>query len=356
MRATRTFRSLAAITLAAVSIGALAACTPAAESAEASATVSVAPSARSQDLGFWAAVDEGYFDDEGLTIKTTDLETRTLARDAVTSGAVNISHVSVNTSLPAFVAEEPLKVVASVLKRFPLVATVSESYLAEKGLTVSEYEALPTADRFATLEGAQFGLTTPGDIFDQTLRAQLKALGISDPDAYAEIQYLQSGPALIAQFQQGSLDVYYGAEPDSEWIADKFGSAIVFSGDDQFAELPETVIPAGAFLANSDWLAEDGNDDVLKKFLAAWVKGNEWVEAQSDDDFATWITGGYPEVTDADALDRLVKAAAYNRGGTAYDGRLSDEEVQRVIDFAVAQGTIPSAPTVDDVRTWQYLP
>lgn len=318
--------------------------------------IRAAPYDRNGDLGYWAAVDQGFFRDEGIDVVSEALESRVLARDAVTSGSVELSHVSINTSLPAFEAGEPIKVVASIFPRWPIVTILQPEILDRNKLTREQFRQLDAKDRIALLKDSRIAIGAAGSLSDQTIRSQIRAAGIADPDAFASIQYVQSVAALEANFLQGRLDAIVSDAAGGIWFERQGEGVQLLNGDEQDRYLPETVIPAGAWVVNTDWLAKGDNRNVLRAFLAAWVKGNQWVAGLPDDKFREWLLAGYPEVKDPVAQDKLILIARTNLAETAIDGRLKPELLQRVVDFALQQKTIKKPIAVDALYSWEYLP
>lgn len=340
----------------AATLGALAT-VPIAHAADAARyQISAAPFSHNGDLGYWAAADQGFFKEAGIDIKSLDLETRVLARDAVSSGTVNLSHVSINTSLPAFEAGEPIKVVASIFPRWPIVTIFNPKILAQNNLTEDAFRKLDAKARYELLRGKKIALITPGGLEDQTFRAQLLALGQKDADTFAQIQYLQSYGALEANFLHGTIDAIVSDAANGKWFSGKGQGVQLLTGEEQDQYLPATVIPAGAWIVNTKWLAKDNNADALKAFLAAWLKGNKWVASLSKDDFRKWILKAYPEVTDKNAADKIVLIAETNLSSTSLDGRLSPALFDRIVQFALGQGTIKKPLAAASLYTWDYLP
>lgn len=323
---------------------------------EAKYHVIAAPSRKNSDLGYWAAVSQGYFKEAGVDVVSEDLETRVLARDAVSSGSVNLSHVSINTALPSFELGEPIKVVGSVFPRYPIVAILNQDILKDNGMTADAFHKLDAKDRLLLLKDKNIGLAAAGGLEDQTLRAQLKAVGVSDPDSFAQIQYVQSFAALEANFLQGRLDAIVSDAANGVWYSERGQGVQLLTGDEQDRYLPETVIPAGTWIVNTDWLAKGDNREALRAFLSAWNKGTRWVASLPKDDLRQWVLDAFPEVTDPTAQDKLVLTAETNIHETALDGKFKEELLQRVVNFALDQKTIKKPVDVNEIYTWEYLP
>lgn len=318
--------------------------------------IKAAPFNRSGDLGYWAAVDQGYFRQSGVDVESETLETRVLARDAVTSGSVEVSHVSINTSLPAFEAGEPIKVAAIIFPRYPIVAILNQHVLTDNNLTEEAFRKLDAKQRFSLLKGKNIAFTAAGGLEDQTFRAQVKSLGFGDADEFANIQYVQSYAALEANFLQGRLDAIVSDAANGKWYS-KHGQGIqLLTGDEQDRYVPETVIPAGAWIVNTEWLAKNNNADGLRAYLAAWVKGNQWVAKLPEDKFREWVLTGFPEVKEPAAQEKLLLTAATNREQSSIDGKIDPKLLKRVVDFALAQKTIKNGVPVDTIYTGEYLP
>lgn len=324
---------------------------------DAALPITVAPLGAAQDFGYYAARDQGYFDDEGVEVTSIELETRVLARDAVSSGAVDAGHVSLNTALPAIEKGEPIRVVSGVSSSFPLVAIVSSKFLDSSGLSAQQWEQLSPQDRLERLGGKTIGVPAPGDLNDQVIRAELRALSEREPDELLTFQYLQSDAAIESTYEAGRLDAIVVDAGTANWFVKNRGSAAFLTLDEQKEFTPGAVIPGGQFVANTEWAAENENNaEALRRFFRAYQRGNAWVAELTDEEFTEWVVGNHPDVTDPDALDRLVEGAIVHRDLTILDGRLSDESLATGVEFATEQGTISSPVAVADTFTWDYLP
>src|SRR6201985_1759831 len=141
--------------------GAVAACssgTAAKSGSETSATstVNLALSGPATATGgpFEIAEYEGYFTKQGLNINVTALNGGPPIVEAEIAGKIDIGEYAPSTSVETYNTSHKLVAVATEATRSVTYAMVSKKFLAAKGLTPAQFQALPLKERIAKLKGS----------------------------------------------------------------------------------------------------------------------------------------------------------------------------------------------------------
>lgn len=159
---------------------------------------------------FYLAMDEGLFEDEGVTIDLTTGGGGTQAVQALVSGDAQLA---LQTSLEVIDAlrsgvPTPIRVLVPMLTQIGSTFVLQGEVAEELGLSESStYE-----ERAAALEGLTIAATSPGAATDQLIRYVAQDVGL-DPDADIEIAYVGGGPEMLAAFERGVVDGFVISPP-----------------------------------------------------------------------------------------------------------------------------------------------
>jgi len=195
------------------SLGPTGASSPSAESSEApSATTAVSaspagsPETSTIQLGLlpladvapvYIGIEEGYFEDEGLTIEIVPVQGGAAAIPALVNGDLDITFGNYVSFFLASSSGIDLRIIADQNHATPGFSSIMT--LPDSGI------AAP-----ADLVGKKLSVNTLSNVAEITSRAQIKDAG-ADPDAveYTEIPF----PEMIAALEQGSVDAIFAVEP-----------------------------------------------------------------------------------------------------------------------------------------------
>ncbi len=265
MRVTRVFAALA--------VGAamlLAACTPAAE--EASVRLQLQWTDQAQFAGYYAAVEQGYYEEEGLTVEILP-GGGTIVPQQVGSApdGPEFTIAWVPKVLEAREAGSDLVQIAQIFQRS---ATLSVAW-ADSGITeVSDWE------------GKRIGAWPFGNELEVLASAQILA-GLTDGEDFTRVEQDFDMNELIAAqdgCEEADTDCVDVAEAMiyNEWaqlLESTDPNTNELFTEDQFHvfnynELG-TAMLQDALWARQSWLEEEGNEDVATRFLRASFKG--WI-------------------------------------------------------------------------------
>jgi NitT/TauT family transport system substrate-binding protein len=268
----------------------MAACSPAttAPAATAAPAAPAAPAARGPDtkltvafssidvsmLPVWLAIDDGLFQNVGLTIDLQFVASSNSV-SALLSNEAQMALVGGSGVLSAAVNGADLVMVGTLDPVFPYKLMVTPD--------------IKTAD---DLKGKKLGVSVIGDSSDIALRLSLRKLGL-DPEK--DVTIVQTGnhanrtAAMFAGAIQGGVD----SPPATLELEDKGFTVLV--------DLAATKTPAANLCVTlqRSWLA--ANRDEMQRFIDVWVQGS--VRARTDKAHALDILARYTQSEDRRALE-----------------------------------------------------
>ncbi|MDB5641217.1 MAG: exported protein of unknown function [Hyphomicrobiales bacterium] len=141
-------------------------------------------------LPVYAARDLGYFEKEGITIDLVDFKGGGPAVQALASGSIDVCFCAADHVIRLRARRQPAQILVG-LDTFHSYALVSKASAPFKDL--------------ASLKGKRIGITSPGSLTDNTIRASMKELGLN-PDRDFEITGAGGGASMQAAIDSGQID------------------------------------------------------------------------------------------------------------------------------------------------------
>jgi NitT/TauT family transport system substrate-binding protein len=309
----------------------MAACTPAASSSPSSAPASGAasPSAAAPTdspapeltsvryglptappaittVGVYFALENGFFEEEGLDVEVVAYPGSTTATRALLSGDADIVMTGGDSAYLAWQNGAPIKIISSPVA---------------KGTDVMVANA--DIESIADLAGKRFAIADPGSTAEVLGRIILERNGV-DPDSLQWVS-IGSPPDRIRAMIAGQVDVTAATililEPVLEAI-DAGDARVLTSFAEEFPDIPL------AYNITTDNMIAD-NRDVLVRFLRAEIRGYMWA-AENPAEAAAIAAANIPE-SDPDLLvtgmEGLVELEVYGLdGGIAGDQITKSQE------------------------------
>lgn len=310
------------------------------ESAAATATDSTTETATEQDTGggelipvtvgilpiadlapLYHAIDQGYFEEEGLDVTTEIGQGGAALVPAVVSGDYQFAFGNYVSLMLARQNNVPVTIVANVVDGAEEPDRGTNALLAgpDSGITSVE-----------DLAGATFAVTTLNNLAEVTIRTTLRNAGVDDSGIeFVELPF----PDMNAAVEAGEVDVAWQAEP---FVTLGEGAGLVNVVDPMQATIPSMPI-AGIFAAD-DWLAD--NPDVAAAFVAGLERGF----ADSDDDEAMQAA----IVANTQTPEELVTEIALAN----WDTELDEDKLTETGSLAVEYGILEAEPTMEEL-VWQ---
>jgi NitT/TauT family transport system substrate-binding protein len=150
-----------------------------------------------------------------------------------------------------------------------------------------------------------------------------------DVQIIQNIDYQNLGNAFVA----GTGDYVQLFEPVASKIEKEGKGYIVASFGKDSGHVPYT-----CYLTKKSFLEQ--NPDVIKRFVRAIQKGQDWVATHSPEEIATAIRNEFPD-TDRDILIRVIKRYK-DQHAYATNTIIDEEEYQRLLDVMNQSGELPS--------------
>lgn len=284
-----------------------------------SVTVASLPNAFLAPL--YVAIEEGYFEDEGLEVDIVELESGQAGVSAVVSGSAQFADIGLDDlSILASEGEESLVMTYNLVNRVTLTLVMDPDVAAEKGVDGDS----SIEERYAALEGLTLGVTSPGAATDKYMRYYLRQAGL-DPDRDANIVAIGGGGSLLAALESGQIDAYQ-LSPPTPYIAEAEGfGTILIDGPAGDVPLFSDFAYTG-FATNQQW-AED-NPETAEGFMNAISQGMEYVEENPDEAAETILP--YLGTDDLETTQQTLAALLPAMSGT---GCFGEGAVQDSVDI-----------------------
>ncbi|WP_034509436.1 ABC transporter substrate-binding protein [Blastococcus sp. URHD0036] len=215
---------------------------------------------------YWAQ-ENGFFENEGLTVTLQPVQGGPQAAQSVATGELDVSFS--NTISTSIAAQSGL----------PIKTVVLTSALGPGGLSVYVNPDSDVQD-LEDLDGATIGINATNNIGDVTLKNLLKEEGLDDVEpTFVEVPF----PEMLSGVQAGSIDVGYSPEP--------FSSAALAAGEREIVDLADPDGP-NAGLAVSNFISSDqfisDNPNTVAAFARAMYAAGQDIEAH-EADWRAWL-------------------------------------------------------------------
>lgn len=312
-----------------------------------------------EGLGYRVAKSLGYFKEEGLEVEETHIESRTLARDAVANGQVDITNTGLTTSLRAIEQGRPVRVVSGIISLLPVYIVASPEFLKKHNVQTAQFKSWTPEQRLKFLvDGkARWASSIPGSVIDFVSQNQLRHFGI-EAQRDLSIQYFPSPNQAVDSFSQGkSADVLLTAETYIVRLATLVGEKnfedlpLVLSRQQISEILPSSLVPGEQWIANID----TAKPEALTRFLKAYLRGVEYFYGKSPAEVTQLILKDNPDVTSEKARESIQDAVSFSYRVTPRDGKLTSEQVKAGVGFALEQKQIKAPLDVSKIVDSRFI-
>lgn len=268
---------------------------------------------------YWAQ-ENGFFEDEGLTVTLEPVQGGPIAAQNVATGELDLSFS--NTISTSIATQSGL----------PIKTVVLTSALGPGGLSVYVTPDSPIQD-LEDLDGATIGINAQNNIGDVTLRNLLNEEGLDVEPTFVEVPF----PEMLTGVESGSIDVGYSPEP--------FSSAALGAGMREVVDLadpegPNAGLAVSNFISSDQFIAE--NPNTVNAFVRAMYAAGEDIEA-NEDEFRSWLPG----------VANVPEEVAAEMALPDFFTETDVDEIQRVVDILVDQGLLEEGY---DAAEFTYVP
>lgn len=280
-------------------------------------------------VGVQFALQNGYFEEEGLDVTVDPLPGSTTAIRSLLSGDHDIALTGGDTAYNAWNNGAPIKIISSPVSKGTDVMIAN-----------SDVESIED------MAGRRFGISEPGSTSELLGRIIFERNGV-DPDS---IQWVSLGDpsarvtAMLADEIDAAAITIVILEPVLEAI-ESGEMKVLTSFAEEFPDVPL------AYNVTSDpYLAE--NPDVVERFLRAEIRGYCW--AQQNPEQAAEIAVDFIEETPLELMIQGMQGMA-DLGVWGIDGGMTPEGIAATQEALIQLGNLEETVEVDDVAVFDLV-
>jgi len=303
---------------------------------------------------FEIAQYEGFFAKSGLNVNVTSLNGGPPIVQGEIAGKIDIGEYAPSTSVETYKTSHPLVAVATEATRSITYAIVSKKFLASKGLTPAQFQALPLKQRIAALKGSSWCTHAAGGLQDHYTEI-LAQYGGLDPKSDVSKVNLGNNAADQASFDGGAVSAYWPTAYQDQ-LELKAGRGVnVFDPSD--AQAAAALSPIELSSGGTGWILSQSwgqsHKDAVVKFLKAELRAAQWIKTHSIADQAKVVQAHFKNLSYASTLANVT--ATYQT--IDYSLVMPDAAVTANIQLAKDSGEIPADASVSakDVFDPSYL-
>lgn len=263
-------------------------------------------------LPIYVAEQEGYFDDEGLTVNITGFRGGSDLTRALIADGVDIAVASPAGVIGAIQAGQDVKVFYGGFNQVPFA-----------------WYAAPSIKSTEDLKGKVIGITRYGSSTDVLTRMVLAKAGL-DPDKDVRIMQGGGSSERLAALEAGQIDAGPFASPHNFMAADRGFSLIAQQSD----FMPD--YPVQSFFSTIGYI--ENHPETIRRVLRAFVRGIRF--SKENKEAAVQI------LVDRVGLEEAYAGRVYDEmmNGFQEDGRLGSEEgLKAFIEMGIASGEFQKA-------------
>ncbi|MEP9381243.1 ABC transporter substrate-binding protein [Nocardioides cheoyonin] len=328
--------ALALVVAAVVGAATLSAC---GSSAGASSTVKIGVQGNIYDLPIQVAEAQGYFKDEGISVKLVTI-TASTGTSALQSGSVSLLHASPSTLAAAVGQKIPQQAIGVDAVGNPLGIVVSSDFAKEHGLSASS----SGAEVAKALRGSKAGVSSTNTQAEASVF--LKAQGL-DPSSDVKWATLPSSSADQAALKNGQIDWFITSEP-LPYQVQADGDGVVVAGP---KNVSQWAVPSYSevVMATKSYLQENGA--TATKFMKAIQKATAYINShEGSSDLEKIVADAYPNFS-SDAMKASIAEVDWPTSA-----EMDDKGWKTTLDFLDSLGTMPDGATIsNDDWTNSYL-
>ena len=264
---------------------------------------------------------QGFYADEGLEVEQLATGGGGPDIQALVSGDVQLAITPGTGQMDAFKQGRRLLAVFNALDKNIINVAMRTDVAQQKGITAQS----PLDDKLKALKGLKVAGTRPGALTFQQAEALVRRAGL-EPQKDVEIVGAGEGPALIAALESGQVDVILQSVPVPEQVVAR-GKAIMLinnaAGEDP------SIVPfnMASVLVTPEYA--DKNPDVVKRFVRASRKANEWIRQATPEQIADAVSPDLGQTP----REVLVAGAAAVKTATNPTGILDKQAVKNMVEM-----------------------
>ncbi|MGE3621684.1 MAG: ABC transporter substrate-binding protein, partial [Acidimicrobiia bacterium] len=255
-------------------------------------------------LPIFAAIEEGFFADRGLTVEFRPSASSRDFVPALLGGSADIAVPSISIALNASASGAPVKVIGTSGHATELRMAVDADKAAELGIEPGD----PADEQLAKLKGSglRIGVTAPGGGVHAQTSGILEARDIST-SGDVELVPFDGGDAMLAGLEGDVVDAFVWNPPQTLALGDDV-VLIEYRELEEYEGIDFIVLLAAA-------KGLEDNPATFQAFADGWVEGWQFVQDNPDEALEILRTVVSPGLDDA-LTEKLLESATVNFGPT----------------------------------------
>lgn len=277
---------------------------------------------------FYAAINNGFFKEEGIEINLTTGQGADKTMQQVLSGSADIGFCG---------PEQVIYIYNQNREDFPVIF----ANLTQKDGSFLVGRTKEDNFKWESLKGKTIIGGRPGGVPEMALEYALKQNGL-DPAKDVKLITNLAFTATSGAFKAGTGDYVALFEPTATMLEKDNSGKIVASIGESVGDMGYT-----AFFATKSYIQK--NEDLIERFTRALYKGQLWVKNNSDEKVAEAIISFFPG-TDKDVIVSVVKNYR-SINAFAENPILKEESMTKLMDViqSYKSDLIPKRPPIKDI-------
>lgn len=217
----------------------------------------------------FVAMERGYFEDEGVSMKVISVEGTGPAVQALVGGSVQFISLDPGGVMNGVSKGIDYISIASMVNRLTMDFVLRNEVIERTGVTPES----PIEDRFNVLKGLTIGITSAGSPTDLFTRYYLDQANL-EPEKDTKLLAIGAGPSLVAALKQGQIDGFMLGAPVPQVVEAEGVGKIMMSGTsgevpglDRFDYLSLTT--------RKSYLEE--NEEIVRGVARAFARANNYI-------------------------------------------------------------------------------
>ncbi|MCK5892580.1 ABC transporter substrate-binding protein [Aeromicrobium sp.] len=329
-------RRLAAWALATSLVAVLAACGGSDDSGSDAGGVDtirlgMVPGGNFNSLAPLVALEQGFFEDQGLEVEIVDLAGGPQMVSAIASGSIDVMLNSPGNGMLANAAGQHL---VGIVAGFQAPAY---TWIAQEDWdTPNEGKGFPAVAK--DFKGAVVGVPVLASEIENMTRAFAAEAGL-DPDQDLQYVAIGTGAQAIGAFEAGQVDIYVATEPGPTTLLDGTHDAKAMLDLRNPDEVPGILGGWTSIVYQADRKNAEENPEKFEKFAAAIAAANDFMQEDKDGTVAA-----YGQSLD---MDEAVRAAIYDANHHSISSVVDCGGFDSISTFLVNAGLLTEDQTQD---------
>lgn len=289
------------------------------EAAQEPVTVSVGVIPIADVAPLYLGIDQGFFEEENLTVETQEFAGGAEILPAVQSGDLQFGFSNTTSLLIAASEGLPVRIISQGVQEAEDEADSWSHIWVREDSDIEEPQ---------DLEGRTISLNTLQNITEVTARYSLEQLGVDNSQLnFVEVPFPEANQAL----DQGDVDAIYVVEPFDTVARQSDARPIVAP-----LHATEPSLTVGTYFATQDYI--DENEDVTERFVNAMHRSLEY--ADENPDAVRDTLGSYTQIPEE--LIGEVRLAQWSTD-------LNQPSIELMGELSAQYGLIEEAPSVEEM-------